>query len=333
MLGRRDFLVAAAAGAIGLNAEAAEPRIRNVRTIASLPQSSAELKALHDSAAGFAAELLPEEQPYEIKSFVPYLTQNDERDAGQRRPDPCCRRHALSVGLEMLSDDQKQLPTLSGGQILAYLKDHFVSVQTRIYREPISRMLYLGTRCLAATRKFHGATLTQVFSPTVAESVSNMRSLGLLLPARTTPTPSNLRTLVLVHKNQLSVDNKRANGGKTNYEYLFIRAHESGPDQLKLHAFATSDERTKFHWLKPAASPVIPADCSVRGAVHFTEYSHQGLYPKSAIIRRSLISAQRTFSWDAVEKYAKTSFGQPAMESITQILDAVIAGKLMQYDR
>ena len=315
---------------------AAEVPVRDIKVITTLPRSSNEIKALHDAAGNYAAELLPEDQPYEITTFVPYLTKTDELEAKEkkRRLDTCTRRHALSVGLEMTNDDQKQLPTLSGGQILSYLKKHFVSIQARVYRDPITKTLYLGSRCLASTRMFHGATMTQAFSPTVAESVNNMRSLGLLVPSGTPKTPSNLRTLVLVHKNQLSQEGTRNAAGKTNYEYLFIRGRDvSGSDEgkrLELNAFATSDERTKFHWLKSAASPSAPSECSVRGAVHFTEYSHQGLYPKSAVIRRSLITSHKTFAWDDLERQSRELFGQSVLDCVPQIIDAILSDKIKE---
>jgi hypothetical protein len=226
----------------------------------------------------------------------------------------------------MLNDDQKQLPALSKEQILGYLKAHFVSIQARLYREPVSRAQYLGARVLAATRAYRGATATKPFTPTVAESVSNIRSLGLYLPERTPATPANLRTLVLVHKNQLSQETAGMSVPKSNYEFVFIRARETRPDKIELHGFATSDERTRFHWLKVGESPALPVDCSVRGAVYFTEYSHQGLYPKNAVVRRSLIIGQRTFTWEKVERYARKSFKLTAMESIGQVMDAIIAG-------
>lgn len=332
MLDLRYFLFAAVMSSTCLVAQAAEPRIRDSRTISVLPQTSAEIKLLHDRAKGFAAELLPADEPYEIKSFVPFLTKRDEIEAKSRLPNTCSRRHAFSVGLEMLTDDQKQLPVLSGNQILTYLKAHFVSVQARIYREPVSRELYLGPRCLAATQTFQKGNLTEEFSPTVAESVNNIRSLGLLLKAKTPPTAANLRTLVLVHKNELSQGTSAVVAAKTNYEYLFIRGVEAGPDRLELHAFATSDERTKLHWLMPAQLPTAPSNCSVRGAVHFTEYSMQGLYPKTAVIRRSLITGQLSIPWDALDIYAHKTLGRPAFECITEILDAIISGDLRDTD-
>ncbi|MDB5348567.1 MAG: hypothetical protein JWP89_6944 [Schlesneria sp.] len=325
MLRRRHFLLAA--GALFVRtATAAESRIRDLRTLSVVPNTVDEIKRMYDQSRDFSAELIQEEEPLEVKTFAPFLTKLDEIEAKKKGlPNASTRRHVLSVGLEMMTDDQKQLPMLSRNQILGYLKEHFVSIQARVYRDPISRGLYLGPRCLAATRSMRSSNLTLSFTGTVAESVGNIRSFGLLLPERTPPTPSNLRTLVLVHRNQL-----QGAVPKTNYEYLFIRAHASGPDQLELHAFATSDERTKLHWLNPAMNPKLPSDCSVRGAVAFTEYSQQGLYPKNAVVRRTLTTGKKSFAWDSVEKHARESFGRPAMDSITQILDAIIAGEIQE---
>ena len=333
---RRQFLQGMGASSIGLIANAAEPRsgaveprIRDIRTISALPFQVSDLKAAHDRSNGYAAELLPEGEAFEIKTFTPFLTKRDETEASNRRSDTCTRRHAISVGLEVLNDDQKHLPVLSREQILSYLKSHFVTVQVRVYREPITRALYLGPRCLAATRAFVGNTLSQSFSPTVAESLSNMRSLGLMLPARAKATPANLRTLVIAHKNEITSGGRGALA-KTIYELMFIRAHEAGPDRLELHTFATSEERTLLHLVKPAEKPTIPADCSVRGAVHFTEYSHGGVYPKKAITRRSTVSSLKTVSWGDVDRFSRKHFDHSALEDISPVLDAIISGELKQ---
>lgn len=333
-LHRRQFLQGMAAGSIGIathfvapRADSAEPRVRDIRTISGLPLQVSDLKAAHDRSGGFAAELLPEGEAFEITKFTPYLTKRDEQEATNKRTDTCTRRHALSVGLEVLVDDQKHLPVLSREQILSYLKSHFVTVQVRVYREPISRALYLGPRCLAATRSFVGNPLSQAFSPTVAESLVNMRSLGLMLPVRAKATPENLRTLVIAHKNEIS-SGTRSSLAKTTYELMFVRAHEAGPDRLELHVFATSDERTRLHLVKSAEKPTIPADCSVRGAVHFTEYSHGGVYPKKAVTRRSTVTSLKTFAWSDIESFSRKRFDRPVTEDIAPVLDAIISGDL-----
>ncbi|WP_010583517.1 hypothetical protein [Schlesneria paludicola] len=335
-LHRRQFLHGMAASSIGIVAQAAEPRassaeprIRDIRTISALPLQVTELKSAHDRAGNYTAELLPEGEAFEIKSFTPFLTKRDEIEATNKRTDTCTRRHALSVGLEVLNDDQKHLPVLSREQILSYLKSHYVTVQVRIYREPVTRALYLGPRCLAATRAFVGNTLSQAFSPTVAESLNNMRSLGLMLPVRAKATPANLRTLVIAHKNEISSSTRGALA-KTIYELMFIRAHEAGPDHLELYVFATSDERTRLHLVKSAEKPMIPADCSVRGAVHFTEYSHGGVYPKKAVTRRSTVSSLKTFAWHDIESFSRKRFDRAAIEDIAPVLDAIISGDLKQ---
>jgi hypothetical protein len=299
-----------------------------VKTIAVLPANSDEIRNLHDQAKGYAAELLAENEPFEIKSFTPFITKNDQLEMERKLPNASSRRHAFSVGLEMLNDDKKDLPRLSSEQILAYLRTHFVSIQARIYREPVSRSLYLGPRCFAATHAFQDFTLSKAFFPTVAESVNNFRSLGLLVQKREAPTPSNLRTLVLVHKNHLSVEGGPSSTAKTNFEYLFIRGQDARQDELKLHSFATSDERTKLNWLKPGNSPTRSSDCSIRGAIRFTEFSNQGLYPKSAVVRRSLISGLKTLPWEFVDKFSRKTSGQPALENIPRVLDAIISGEL-----
>lgn len=329
MLSRRQFLAGSAACGITAVTNAADIRISNIRTIASLPQAAFEMKERHDGASAYSAELLPEDEPFEITNFTPYLTTNDEFAGRKGLLNTSIRRHVFSVGLEVLLDDQKHLPVLSREQILTYLKSHFVSIQARIYREPVSGELYLGHRCLAATRSFRDGKMSKAFSPTVAQSIANTRSVGLLVPKNTPPTPRNLRTLVLIHKNQFGNEkNPKSSVAKTAYEYLFVRAVQKDRDQLELHAFVTSEERTKFHWLSRGDVPSTPSNCSIRAAVHFTEYSHQGLYPKSAVIRRSMVVGQKDFEWAEIEKYAGEKFDQSPYEKMPEIMDAIISGKL-----
>ena len=343
---RRQFLYGMAASSVGLVAHSAEPRktsdeprtgaseprVRDIRAISTLPFQATDIKAAHDRAGEYAAELLPEGEAFEIKTFTPFLTKRDEVEASGRRTDTCTRRHAISVGLEVLNDDQKHLPVLSREQILSYLKSHFVTVQVRVYREPISRALYLGPRCLAATRAFVGSPLSKSFSPTVAGSLNNTRSLGLMLPGRAKPTPANLRTLVIAHKNEISPASRGAIA-KTTYELMFIRAHEAGPDRLDLYAFATSDDRTLLHLVKSAEKPTIPADCSIRGAVHFTEYSHGGVYPTKAVTRRSTVSSLKSVTWAEADRFSRTRFDRPVVEDIAPVLDAMISGDLKDSGR
>ena len=332
MITRRTFLASSALAATGIHVHAAESRIRDIKTIASLPRSSIEMKEVHDRSSGYAAELLPEDEAFETKGFAPYLTKSDEIAARVKLPNTSIRRHALSVGLEVLTEDQKHLPLLSREQILSYLKSNFVTIQARIYRDPISRELYLGHRCLAATKSFRDGNMTKPFNPTVAQSIANTRSAGLLLPKGTPPTPSNLRTLVLIHKNQISEERTKTALPKTTYEYVFIRALDAGPDRLDLHAFATTDERTKFHWLFRGDAPTTPRTCSIRAAVHFTEYSHQGLVPKSTVVRRSMILGQKDYAWADLESFSESEFGLSPYEKMPEIIDAIISGKFVNQN-
>lgn len=329
---RRQFLALSSAGALGgvlrvnsLWAAGPPPRIRDTLTISRIPRERGEIEEQHKLRRAYAAEQLPESQPFEVKGFAPALTARDEAELQKRVLNTSTRRHAWSVGLEMAVEDQQELPVLSRDQILKYLRMHFVSMQARIYREPVSRQLYLGPRVLAATLAYQGARLTQEFTPTVAESVDNMRSLGLFVPEGQPSTPFNLRTLVMVHRNEL-VGDGAAGTARTNYEYVFVRAREQGPDQLELHTFATSEGRTRLHWLDSASHPGTPSDCSLRGSVRFTEFTHQGLYPSKAVIRRSLLIGKQTWPWSALEAFARRRWDGDPLTRLTDLLDALIAG-------
>jgi len=181
-----------------------------------------------------------------------------------------------------------------------------------------------GFEVPAATRKFHGATLTEAFSPTVAESVNNIRSLGLLLPGRAAPTRQICARWFLVHKNQLSQErpSEVLVAKSITNTFLSVRTNHV---PISLTCTPCDVGRNEPGFIAEAVSLTghpRGLQRSGRGSLH--GYSHQGLYPKSAIIRRTRTLESITLDWDVVEDYSHRKFGEPAIETLIEVMDAII---------
>ncbi len=327
-IGGLGFGVPAALGARAAFAIDVEPLVSGAKTIKEMPRAGDDLDAIHKRQKGLASEQLPAGEAFEINTFTPYLTMADKQLSGTRTLIPCIRKQVLSVGLEVLEEDQADLPLLSKGQILSYLKEHFVSVQVRVYREPLTDDLYLGARPLASTMRYSGVRLTQDFTPAVSQSADDFRGLGLWLGPQQRAVPTQLRTLVLINKNEQQDGNKDRPTNKMMFEYLFVRAIQTQRKEIELHTFATTDNRSKLHWLETKSEPSRPTDCSLRAAVRFTKYSVQGLIPEAAVTRRSLVKARETFAIEDLDRYANKTWNASAFARLTDTLDAVLAGKI-----
>ncbi|HEX3657662.1 MAG TPA: hypothetical protein VHV55_17865 [Pirellulales bacterium] len=319
--------LAVCAGLCGADALAANP-LSALKIIRKLPQTEAEVAAAHDRAAGMACEHIPPGQPLEITSFVPQLS----ADAGDRDlPIPTSRRAVLSVGLDMLEDDRADLPTLTGGRILSYIDEHYVAVEVRVQRDLDSGELHLHHRPMAATLEYHGAHITQPFVDLVSDSIQQMRSLGLWTDAARVRQPSQLRTLVMLHKNMLNQEAGRDGKPRAVYEFMFVRARPAkrGGDSLDLHTFATTQQRQWLHYLDPFRSPQRAAQCGIRGSIYFSEYKVANLLPSASATRRTSVRAAESFPIDRLDDYAaRQGWSGGALEHLADLLDAVIDGKI-----
>ncbi|MEZ6103016.1 MAG: hypothetical protein R3E01_29080 [Pirellulaceae bacterium] len=304
-----------------------------LRVIHQLPESPLEIATLHERNRVNNCELISEDEPVELTSFTPYLTARDERMASVRAPIPSTRQELFTVGLEMMRSDHATLPTVSRRQILSYMGEHYVSVQARVQRDPASGQLFLHHRPLAATVRYRGASITQPFHQAVTTSVQEMHSLGLYLPEGADVTAENLRTLVMTHRNiQLETlatltDLRRA---RPDYEYVFVRARpgRTADDRLETHTFATTEHRTRLHYVSPSNDPIQVAQCGIAGTVVFTEFS-QGVYPVNAVIRKTSVRSRATYPMDSLDAYASSQGWEGrALAHLNETLDAIIDGKV-----
>lgn len=300
-----------------------------IRTVRVLPRSESELSAYHGRNRAEACEPLQSSQPVRLTSYTAYLTYRDTREYATRTPPPTTRRHVLSVGLDMLSTDQRDLPKLTRGRILGYLKENYLSVQARVRKDPDTGTLYLHHRPVAATVRFRGLPLTQDFIDPVAASIKDMRSLGLFLEDGEEPIPKNLRTLVIAHKAVWAVTTNARTTLDPRFEFVLIRARDTGSDQLDLHAFVTIENRTQLHYVRPSEQPLRPDDCCLKATVNFIEFSHAGLYPTVSVTRRTSVKSNATYLVADLDKYAREQgWSGTAFDHLNKTLDAIIDRKI-----
>ena len=315
---------------------AADSDFGDLKLIRVLPRTANEIAHAHERAKGSACEPIPSGEPLEITNFTSSLTERDRTELSRGVVLlPSTRRHMLSVGLAVLDSDKASLPTVSGGQILRYLQEHYVTIQARVQKDPVTSELFLHHRPLAATAAFGRGRLTEDFTESTLLAIQDFHSLGIFLPTDHAQTPKNLRTLVMVYRS-LTVG---ATGvtGKIQlipvYEWLFVRARESielGSRQLVLHAFCTSDHRRRLHRLQPWSMPKNPRECGIHASVLFTEYTTLGLIPSKSATRRVAYQSESIFDWNELDEYAgKQQWGGDALDQLHQILDAIIDGKIV----
>ena len=327
-LDKRELLPGESLPKTDLESTVREETIRWVKTISSLPEKDFELAAAHDQARKDACEALPVGDAVLVSGFQPYLTKRDYREYAEDVPALSTRRPIFTVGLDMYALDQRDLPALSGRKIVSYLSNHYICLQVRIQKEPVTEELFLHHRPIACVAKFKGSRLTQEPTEGLTSSLKNYRSLGLFLGEDERPTPSSLRTLVLLHRGEVKDEQGR---DQEKFEYVFIRASRDrlDPEKLELHTFATTDHRTVLHHMHLDERPNDTDDCSIKTMIQVTDYSHAGLYPSETATRGSQFNDQAEYSLAALETYAEEQGweGGP-LGNLNRLLDDLIDSKV-----
>jgi hypothetical protein len=337
---RRVFvgcLLAASLGCLSwdVEASAAEPDLGDLKLIRILPRNADEIAHAHERAKASSCETVPSGEPLEITSFTPQLTQRDRTELARGVILlPSSRRHMLTVGLEVRESDKPRLPKVSRGRILQYLQDHYVTLQARIQKDPITGKLFLHHRPLAATTSFGRGRLTESFTEPTLLAVQDFHSLGIFLPSNQTPKPENLRTLVMIYKS-FTVGATTGTGKiplKPVYEWVFVRGVEpvdQDARHLVLHVFCTSGERRRMHRLVAWESPKNPRDCGIFASVVFTEYTTLGLIPSKSATREVDYKSEMVFEWSDLDAFAsEQGWTGDALDNLQPTLDAIIDGKL-----
>jgi len=318
-------------------------------TIRNVPVGDSELEAAWKQAAHISCEFIPPNQPFEITRPTPFLTDNDRRQATSRNLTAGMRQHVLSVGLHMSRQDEQSLPALSKLQILDYIHAHYVTIQARVQRDPVTGIVYLHHRPLAATMQFTGPRLTQEFTDTVARSVHDFRSLGLWLRPGEESTAENLRTLVLADRYETGQSISRYTKPKSACELMFIRARvrnentapgsrarsdsvralpNDDTSDLVLHTFVTTKGRQSLHYIAPDSDLHGSQQCGIRALIRITSFAH-GAYPTGSVVVGQEVRSSATYSKDKLNGFSrKMGWTGNCFDHLSQLLDAIINKEL-----
>lgn len=326
----------AASPSVAAGNSALQEVVTRIKTVTILPVTDYELETIHEQARGEACEAVPAGEALEVASFSPFLTARDYRELGNTNVTALStRQHVFSVGFDMLASDRSRLPRMSRGLITGYLNGQFITLQVRVQKDLLSGVLHLHHRPLAAVGSFRQRRMTQEPMETLSRSLRNYRSLGLFLEEDMPAIPENLRTLVWLHKSEREASGISSQAA-AKYEFVFVRARDDQDGvsaRLKCHTFATSDERTRLHYLQPGADPSRAESCSIKTMLHFTEYSDHGLRPVASVSRGSIFNDQASYSLASLNEYAQAQgWAGDALGNLTKTLDAIIDGKVPRQE-
>lgn len=318
-------------------------------TLRQIPVSDSEVESAWKQAASMACEAISPNEPFEITRPTPFLTDNDRRQATQRTLTPGMRQHMLSIGLHLPRKVEQSLPMLSKIPIMDYIRRHYVTIQARVHRDPVTGIPYLHQRPLAGTIQYSGSRMTLEFTDTVARSVNDFRSLGLWLGPDEDPTPQNLRTLVLVDRYETGQSGLSSGRSKAAFELMFVRARfknkrgvagdqaesksnmvmdENGVSNLILHTFVTTNGRQTLHYIAPDAEVRDSQQCGIRVLVQFTSYAH-GAYPTGSVVIGQEVRSKMTYSEDKINRFARQKGWKGGrFAHLSQLLDAIIDKQL-----
>jgi hypothetical protein len=288
-----------------------------------LPETEDEIKSVYRRRRRYSARLIPPGQPLEVSSFTRSMP--GVRISGKDAENPARRCHTLSVGITVASSDRSSLPRLSGRVITSYLDSHFISVQSRIVRDPVTRKQYLSPEPIAATGKYGGPSISGSMEAAVQDSISQLRGIGLLMKEGDEDIPENRRTLVMIHRFPYSPAGS-ADTAEMQHELMFVRARENDRGGLDLHAFSTSGNRTRLNYYGKTRRPRRMSDCNVRASVFFSEYSHASLVPTKGIVRVSEARGKLRYTIEALDASLKSlnpdaSFWTDATAALDGIID------------
>lgn len=295
---------------------------KDLKTIQLLPMTDAEVEFAHSRSRGETCELIAAGELMETRAFAMNLTDRDRRE-NTRRP-PSARHPLFTVGLSIDPLDQADLPKLSRSKILSYMEEHFVVLQARVRQDLLDRKLYFHHRPIAVTTQFAAPRLTVAFEPVIANSIQDFHSLGLFTSETRRLKPENLRTLVLLFKNNL-LAGKRT---RAEYEYAFIHGV---PDKtgkaLEHHIFVTSDGRQKLNYLTDYRSPRRQRDCSIHGSVVITDYDATGIFPKSSATKSYDLNVSRSYTLKEIDQFC---LNQNLTDGLRKNLDTILVAVVEQ---
>ena len=243
------------------------------------------------------------------------------------------RRGVLCFGTQMSTRDQADLPLITGAAILDRIDTNFMSLQVRVHRDAAGGEPYLHYRPEAAVGVYAKPEDSIAFAALQQNALRDVRGLGLFVIRGEALSPSRLRTLVIVHKGQVVLEDTTTGEIDLNpsLELMFVRARPqaAAADELELHAFATSGDRRRLHYLKPFALPAKLDECCIQSTVRVTEYQLAGQYPSARAARQIHYRAIVSLPVERLNQYASAAgWSGDALDNLTETLDAIIDGKI-----
>jgi hypothetical protein len=303
-------------------------RVLNLRLLKSIPVSPTELEAAYRQGKNDTCEITEEGEPLVITQFLGRLTSRDKfRETVVR---PGTRRHVASIGLSLLPSDARLLPTLSRSTILRYIDSHFISLQARIEKDPVTAKWQLQYRPIAVIGSYSRAGTTQSFVDAIVTTIRDIRGLGIY---RDPKSESESQTAILLFRSEWL--DEAGLKPKARIEYCFMHAvPKTAPfegDPISLHFFFTSDDRTEWHYFpaKDSRLPQAVSQCSIHAKVRFVEFDSSGLEPKSGLVRQMQSSSRDRFGQKEIEAFLKENNKEGTWDrNLTALLDAVVESKI-----
>lgn len=309
----------------------------DIRRIRVVPETAVQLEAAFRQRKSDDCEDLKAGEPIHLNRFVGHLTPRDHyREPGSLLPST--RKEVLTIGLSILPSDHKMLPLLSRSAILDFLKNHYVTIQARIQRDPSSHQWLLHYRPVAAIGRINGVPLTQDWVEAVASTVRDIRGLGILENSDKTV---GSQTAVMIFRSAW-LDESGASAG-VRHELLIVHAvpegstnvhrnsSESLENALELHVFTTSDLRETWHHFRSESRtfPKRESDCDLEAMVRFDDFTSDGLQPKSSVTRKLTTRAWRRYRSSDLNRYLEQSkIDGGWSRNLDQVLNAMIDGKV-----
>jgi hypothetical protein len=335
-------MLAAVACPMGLDAFvlAAEPAHLVTRIIEHIPRTPQEIAEVHERS-DLACVELPAGVPLAQKTFENQIYYDAKaRRNGVEVTESLLfdygRWPAVSYGTRMTEEDQKSLPFFTSAMILDVVNNTYISMQARVHRTAPAGTPYLHYIPCACVGEYSKREKSEEFARLQQVAVNNVRGLGLFLKPGQARSAEALRTLVIAIKGTKIVE--KAEGGETELqptlELLFVRMRisaQDGPlaDRVELQSFATADGVTKLVSFDPYATPDDPDHCNLRSTIRITEYEMAGQMPSRRAARELRINAAQELTIAALDEYAKRAgLAGDAFDNLTEILDAIIDGKL-----
>lgn len=240
------------------------------------------------------------------------------------------RLPVLSYGMEVLPQDQVNLPSVSKNRILTRVGGDYISMQMRVHRDLTSGAVYLYYKPFAAVGAYAGGN-SQEFAPLMEGSVRDVRGLGLFVKPGTPIDAEALRTFVACNKTVIVEEGHEDEENpptKPHYELQLVRLRMDG-DQPVLHTFVTNEYGQRIQYLKPYRTPTQRDECDLISVMYFTEYSAAKQSPSAKALRRTIFNAQSSYTLSQLDEHAASAGWEgDALDNLSATLDAIIDGKV-----